>query len=127
MTELIQSTSDAALAWLRRHLLAILSFAAALGFAQSELSNLRGTLDEARRDLAALHRDFIDFRLGDGAVSKGALSEALGRQRDTDLRQDEELKFHRAQILALLQERRGSRSEGRRSGGSWPEDRTEAR
>lgn len=113
MTELIQNTSDAALAWVRRHLLAILSIAAAVGFAEAELANVRTTLGEARRDLAALHRDFIEFRLGDGAVSKASLGEALARQRETDQRQDDELKFHRAQILSLLQ---GGRIE------PWAED-----
>lgn len=101
MTELIHEAGDAALLWLRRHLATILSIAAAAGFARAELVNMGESLDEARLQLSALHRDFVDFRLNHAGVSKETLAEAVARQRETDRRQDEELQFYRARILAL--------------------------
>lgn len=88
MTEILQQTGDVALGWVRRHLFTILSIAAAAGFARAELVNMREGLDEARRELTELHAAFVDFRLAGVGVSKDALTDALGRQRETDDRQD---------------------------------------
>ena len=101
MSELINGAGDAALGWVRRHLFAILSIAAALGFAHAELVNLRESLDDARRHLEELRRDFIELRLSGVGVPKERFAEELAERREADRRHDQALMDQRARLLSL--------------------------
>lgn len=101
MTELINGAGDAALGWLRRHLFAILSVAAAVGFARAELVNLGEALEEARRHLEELRHDFIEFRLSGVGVAKERFMEEMAERREADRRLERRLSAQEARLLSL--------------------------
>lgn len=105
MTDALQATGDAALAWFRRNLAALVSVAAAIGFARAEFVGMQATLEEARAQIAALHKEITDLRVSGVGADRDALASVVRRQLEVDRRQDEELRFLRGRLMAVLAER----------------------